>query len=180
MDRYSAGSGECRFRFLRGLLCVLSACPVECPRISFGSIRPGGNIIMIERLVLSFFLIAALSAAAKIILSFLAWRMRRNIPCSQDFRPSFPAGPSLFLVGPVLSMQNAGTGNIRRTNILRQFGKQFDIRKINALEDRKTAELYRVMTVPTVILLDEDEQPVAVHPGFTRAKTISEQYLRSA
>ncbi len=105
----------------------------------------------------------------------------QDIPCPPDFRLIIPRPVLLYFWSDRCTQCKTQEREISAAqNILRQFGKQFDIRKINALEDRKTAELYRVMTVPTVILLDEDEQPVAVHPGFTRAKTISEQYLRSA
>jgi thioredoxin-like negative regulator of GroEL len=135
---------------------------------------------MIERLILSFFLIAIVPAGAKIILSFLAWRTRRTFHVHR-ISAHLPRPVLLYFWSDRCTQCKTQEREISAAqNILRQFGKQFDIRKINALEDRKTAELYRVMTVPTVILLDEDEQPVAVHPGFTRAKTISEQYLRSA
>ncbi len=135
---------------------------------------------MIERLVLSFFLITVMLAAAKIIVAFLAWRMRRTFRVHRtSVHHSRPI--LLYFWSDRCSQCKPQEREISAAQkILHLSGKQFDIRKINALEDPKAAKLYRVMTVPTVILLDEEEQPVAVHPGFTRAKKIAEQYLRTA
>jgi thioredoxin-like negative regulator of GroEL len=115
----------------------------------------------------------------KILISFLAWRTRRTFRVHRTSVHHSRPILLYFWSDRCIQCKTQEWEISAAQKILHLSGKQFDIRKINALEDPKAAELYRVMTVPTVILLDEDEQPVAVHPGFTRAKKIAEQYLRT-
>lgn len=135
---------------------------------------------MIERLAISIVVAAVMTGLLKILISFLAWRTRSALSASRNsVHHSMPI-LLYFWSDRCIQCKTQEREISAAQNILRQSGKQFKIRKINALEDKKATELYHVMTVPTVILLDEDEQPVAIHPGFTRAKKIAEHYLRSA
>jgi thioredoxin 1 len=53
--------------------------------------------------------------------------------------------------------------------------KNMQIFTINAAEDLTLANYYRILTVPTTIILDNKKVPQFVNQGYTNKKILSEQ-----
>ncbi len=54
-----------------------------------------------------------------------------------------------------------------------------DIREIDVAERADLARMYRVMTLPTTILLNPDRQVIGINVGFASAETLRDQLLHA-
>ena len=55
---------------------------------------------------------------------------------------------------------------------LRQRGTELNVKKINAQQDSETASRFRVITVPTIIVVGSDGNIASWNPGLMRSDKI--------
>jgi thiol-disulfide isomerase/thioredoxin len=135
--------------------------------------------MMIERFLFSIILLLSFVAAVKVFTVYQQRQIRRR---SQRKRlPSkirFDKPTLLYFWTPECSQCRPQEQQIERANsTLQQFGKQLNMQKFNAHEEKKLARFLGVMTVPTTVLIDSHGKVSALNPGLTKARKIVDQLI---
>lgn len=116
---------------------------------------------------------------------YLLWRIRlqqqaRRLTVADPNGPSELAALTLAAAPAVLYFTTATCAQCRlqQTPALSQVqGRRNDLQvvKLDAVEHRRLADYYHVMTVPTTVVLDSRRRPVAVNHGLASAERLLSQ-----
>ena len=134
---------------------------------------------MLERFLFSIISLLLFVAVVKGYGMYRQWQIRRRSQrrrLPNKVRTDKPT--LLYFWTPECSQCKPQEQQIERANsTLQQFGKQLDIQKFNAHEEKELAEFLGVMTVPTTVLIDSQGNVSALNPGLTKARKIVDQMI---
>ena len=118
-------------------------------------------------------------AAAAGALALQRSRQRRlvgTVPTGTDAPPGADAVPDiLYFTG-----ENCTVCHVAQRPALQRLRgliQDVAIREIDIARDRRSARIYRVMTLPTTIVLDPSGRAVAVNAGFAAESVLRDQVL---
>ena len=129
-------------------------------------------------------ILAAVVGLALIVLGLVKARQRRSMrrSASADLRHGTTGAPTLVYFwspdcGPCKTVQRPAIDRVvsRDGN-----GNGIELVEINVLESRRIASEWKILSLPTTVVLDQTGEPRFINQGVTSAETLSRQIERVA
>jgi thioredoxin 1 len=125
--------------------------------------------------------------ALLLVVTYLAWRL---MLARQTRRLALAAAPAPVRQLPLgdgpavlyFTTPTCAQCRLQQTPILAQVQRQrsdMQLIKLDALEHQALADYYRVMTVPTTVVLDSQRRPIAVNHGLATAERLQAQIAQA-
>jgi thiol-disulfide isomerase/thioredoxin len=122
---------------------------------------------MIERLLLLLLITAVLAIGC----CLFARRQRRRIEAAPDGVVGRPT--LLYFWSTTCGLCPTQRRYVEQ--VARQWSDRLAVRFVNADEEQEKTAVYRILTLPTTIILDPEGQIQAINYGLTPARKLSEQ-----